>query len=138
MHQRRMPVDAGVGYEPRSLVDDRADCGVEVETVALGLTAQARRPAHPRLTDQRVDAPLDIGNDVNLRGIEGRSALPLSKAKDNNASCAIGPLVRLFDAGFIDDDVRRAELSLSVEGPDGFMLRGRSSIAEISRDPEVW
>jgi fumarylacetoacetate (FAA) hydrolase family protein len=77
-----------------------------------------------------------LGNDVNLRDIEGRSALLLSKAKDNNASCAIGPFIRLFDAGFTLDDVRRAELALTVEGPDGFVLEGRSSMAEISRDPE--
>lgn len=77
-----------------------------------------------------------LGNDVNLRDIEGRSALLLSKAKDNNASCAIGPFIRLFDGGFTLDDVRRAEVSLTVEGPDGFVLKGYSSMAEISRDPE--
>jgi fumarylacetoacetate (FAA) hydrolase family protein len=77
-----------------------------------------------------------LGNDVNLRDVEGRSALLLSKAKDNNGSCAIGPFIRLFDAGYTLDDVRRAELSLLVEGQDGFVLRGRSSMAQISRDPE--
>jgi fumarylacetoacetate (FAA) hydrolase family protein len=77
-----------------------------------------------------------LGNDVNLRDIEGRSALLLPKAKDNNASCAIGPMIRLFDAGFGLDDVRAAELTLTVEGPDGYLLTGHSSMAEISRDPE--
>jgi fumarylacetoacetate (FAA) hydrolase family protein len=77
-----------------------------------------------------------LGNDVNLRDVEGRSALLLSKAKDNNASCAIGPFIRLFDAGYTLDDVRRAELSLLVEGEDGFVLRGRSSMSKISRDPD--
>ena len=76
-----------------------------------------------------------LGNDVNLRDFEGRSALLLSKAKDNNASCAIGPFVRLFDASFTLDDVRAAELELVVEGQDNFRLEGRSSMAEISRDP---
>ncbi|QYK43103.1 MAG: fumarylacetoacetate hydrolase family protein [Paracoccaceae bacterium] len=76
-----------------------------------------------------------LGNDVNLRDVEGRSALLLSKAKDNNASCAIGPFLRLFDDGYALADVRRAELSLVVEGPEGFVLRGRSSMAQISRDP---
>jgi fumarylacetoacetate (FAA) hydrolase family protein len=76
-----------------------------------------------------------LGNDVNLRDFEGRSALLLSKAKDNNASCAIGPFVRLFDASFGLDDVRAAELSLVVEGEDNFRLEGTSSMAEISRDP---
>jgi fumarylacetoacetate (FAA) hydrolase family protein len=77
-----------------------------------------------------------LGNDVNLRDVEGRSALLLSKAKDNNASCAIGPFIRFFDAGFTLDDVRRMRIDLTVEGPDGFRLEGFSSIAEISRDPE--
>lgn len=77
-----------------------------------------------------------LGNDVNLRDVEGRSALLLSKAKDNNASCAIGPMIRLFDATFTLDDVRAAELDLSVVGEDGFVLAGHSSMREISRDPE--
>ncbi len=76
-----------------------------------------------------------LGNDVNLRDVEGRSALLLSKAKDNNASCAIGPMIRLFDQGYSLDDVRLAELDLTVEGTDGFILKGRSSMKEISRDP---
>ena len=76
-----------------------------------------------------------LGNDVNLRDFEGRSALLLGKAKDNNASCAVGPFIRLFDERFTLDDVRRCELSVTVEGPDGFTLSGRSSMAEISRDP---
>ena len=76
-----------------------------------------------------------LGNDVNLRDVEGRSALLLGKAKDNNASAAIGPFIRLFDAGYGLDDVRRAELTLRVEGADGFVLDGRSSMAQISRDP---
>ncbi|KAA9007994.1 fumarylacetoacetate hydrolase family protein [Histidinibacterium aquaticum] len=77
-----------------------------------------------------------LGNDVNLRDVEGRSALLLGKAKDNNASAAIGPMVRLFDEGFGMEDVRRAEIVLRVEGADGFVLTGRSSMSEISRDPE--
>ena len=76
-----------------------------------------------------------LGNDVNLRDVEGRSALLLGKAKDNNASAAIGPFIRLFDAGYGLDDVRRAELTLRVEGADGFVLDGRSSMDQISRDP---
>jgi fumarylacetoacetate (FAA) hydrolase family protein len=77
-----------------------------------------------------------LGNDVNLRDIEGRSALLLGKAKDNNASCAVGPFIRLFDDGFSLDDVRRAVVRLEIEGEEGFRLEGQSSMAEISRDPE--
>jgi fumarylacetoacetate (FAA) hydrolase family protein len=76
-----------------------------------------------------------LGNDVNLRDFEGRSALLLGKAKDNNASCAIGPFLRLFDQHFGLDDVRRVTVALRVDGPDGFVLRGESSLARISRDP---
>jgi fumarylacetoacetate (FAA) hydrolase family protein len=76
-----------------------------------------------------------LGNDVNLRDFEGRSALLLGKAKDNNASCAIGPFIRLFDDAFTIDTVRRADIALTVDGRDGFALRGSSSIGEISRDP---
>jgi fumarylacetoacetate (FAA) hydrolase family protein len=76
-----------------------------------------------------------LGNDVNLRDFEGRSALLLSKAKDNNASCAVGPLLRLFDKTFSLDDVRRMDVGLTVKGQDGFVLEGHSSIGKISRDP---
>ena len=76
-----------------------------------------------------------LGNDVNLRDIEGRSALLLGKAKDNNASCAIGPFIRLFDDTFTIDDVRGAEISLTVDGPEGYRLTGHSSMDQISRDP---
>lgn len=76
-----------------------------------------------------------LGNDVNLRDFEGRSALLLGKAKDNNASCSLGPFVRLFDGEFTIDDVRAAEVALTIEGEDGYVLRGASSMREISRDP---
>jgi fumarylacetoacetate (FAA) hydrolase family protein len=76
-----------------------------------------------------------LGNDVNLRDFEGRSALLLGKAKDNNGSCAIGPFVRLFDSGYDLDAVRGAVIRLEVRGDDGFVLEGSSSMAQISRDP---
>jgi len=77
-----------------------------------------------------------LGNDVNLRDIEGRSALLLGKAKDNNAATALGPFIRFFDATFGIDDVRQAVVSLTVAGEDNFRLEGASSMAQISRDPE--
>lgn len=76
-----------------------------------------------------------LGNDVNLRDIEGRSALLLGKAKDNNASCAIGPFIRLFDASFTLDHVRREVVQLQVRGMDGFVMDGINSMDQISRDP---
>ncbi|WP_439648263.1 fumarylacetoacetate hydrolase family protein [Acuticoccus kalidii] len=77
-----------------------------------------------------------LGNDVNLRDVEGRSALLLGKAKDNNASASLGPFIRLYDDGFGAADVASAEVSLTVEGTDGFRLDGASSMSEISRSPE--
>ena len=76
-----------------------------------------------------------LGNDVNLRDFEGRRALLLGKAKDNNASGAIGPFIRLFDEGFGLDDVRRCDVALTVRGGDGFTFTARSSMSQISRDP---
>jgi fumarylacetoacetate (FAA) hydrolase family protein len=76
-----------------------------------------------------------LGNDLNLRDFEGRSALLLGKAKDNNASCAVGPFIRLFDEHFGIDDVRQCELRLKVEGPEGFVMQGSSALNQISRDP---
>jgi fumarylacetoacetate (FAA) hydrolase family protein len=76
-----------------------------------------------------------LGNDVNLRDFEGRSALLLSKAKDNNASCSIGPFVRLFDDTFSLDDVRGADVAVHVQGEDQFTVEGTNSMRQISRDP---
>jgi fumarylacetoacetate (FAA) hydrolase family protein len=76
-----------------------------------------------------------LGNDVNLRDFEGRSALLLGKAKDNNASCAIGPFIRLFDGHFGMDDIRRCDVALDIAGPDGFEFTARCSMSTISRDP---
>jgi fumarylacetoacetate (FAA) hydrolase family protein len=76
-----------------------------------------------------------LGNDVNLRDFEGRSALLLGKAKDNNASCAVGPFLRLFDGTFSLDDVRKSVITVRVDGPDQFVLDDSSSMAKISRDP---
>ena len=77
-----------------------------------------------------------LGNDVNLRDVEGRSALLLGKAKDNNASASLGPFIRLFDASFSIEDVKAAEIGLKVTGEDGFELDGHSSMSQISRTPE--
>ena len=76
-----------------------------------------------------------LGNDVNLRDLEGRSALLLGRAKDNNASCAVGPFLRLFDESFGLESVCTSEVSLTVEGIDGYLLRGNSQLTEISRTP---
>ncbi len=113
---------------------------------AVGCGADAGFHAHSHWNNPEPEAVLIIasdgriigatlGNDVNLRDFEGRSALLLGKAKDQNASAALGPFVRLFDATFSLDDVRAMEISLDIEGEDGFRLEGRSSMRQISRDP---
>ena len=76
-----------------------------------------------------------LGNDVNLRDVEGRSALLLGKAKDNNASTSIGPFIRFFDEAFTYEDICKAELSMKVTGLDGFVMSGHSNMSEISRAP---
>ena len=75
-----------------------------------------------------------LGNDVNLRDVEGRSALLLTRAKDNNGSCAIGPFIRLFDADFTLDNVRAAKVALRIDGPM-VSLAGVNLMSQISRDP---
>lgn len=76
-----------------------------------------------------------LGNDVNLRDFEGRSALLLGKGKDNNASASIGPFVRVFDDGFDLSSVRQARVSLQVSGEDGFRFTEASSMELMTRDP---
>jgi len=77
-----------------------------------------------------------LGNDVNLRDVEGRSALLLGKAKDNNGACSIGPFIRVFDDNFSLDDVKNTDIHLNIQGEDGFELDGLSSMSKISRSPE--
>jgi fumarylacetoacetate (FAA) hydrolase family protein len=117
--------------QPMSAVGTGADIGIHPESRWNNPEPEVVLAVNSR--GETVGATL--GNDVYLRDFEGRSALLLGKAKDNHASCAIGPFIRLFDDNFTIDDVRRAHLAMRVEGPDGFVLDGASSIAEISRDP---
>jgi fumarylacetoacetate (FAA) hydrolase family protein len=130
-----------VGIGPDAEVFTKAPVLSSVGTGAeIGIHAQSAwnnpEPEIVLAVDSRGNAVgATLGNDVNLRDFEGRSALLLGKAKDNNASCAIGPFIRLFDAGFSIDDVRSDTVDLLVEGPEGFTMRGASSMARISRDP---
>lgn len=115
-----------------------------LSTVGTGALVGVRSDSHWNNPEPEVVLVVDgfgrvvgatLGNDVNLRDFEGRSALLLSKAKDNTASCAIGPLIRLFDSHFGMADLRRARVELVIEGTDGFVLNGVNLMVEISRDP---
>ncbi len=110
--------------------------GTEIGILAKSLWNNPEPEIVLAVTSRGTIAGASLGNDVNLRDYEGRSALLLGKAKDNNASCAIGPFIRLFDERFSLDDVRRAEIAMRVDGSDGFVLHGSSSMSQISRDPE--
>jgi fumarylacetoacetate (FAA) hydrolase family protein len=117
--------------QPLSAVGMGADIGIHPKSVWNNPEPEVVLAVNSR--GETVGATL--GNDVNLRDFEGRSALLLGKAKDNNASCAIGPFIRLFDAHFGIAEVRRCDLSLRVDGPEGFTMLGSSSLTKISRDP---
>ncbi|MBC7267757.1 MAG: fumarylacetoacetate hydrolase family protein [Streptomyces sp.] len=131
-------LEVGIGPDPEvftkapvlSAVGTGADIGVLADSVWNNPEPEAVLVVDSR---GRVRGAT-LGNDVNLRDIEGRSALLLSRAKDNNASCAIGPFVRLLDDGFDLDTVRRLDIGLRVDGADGYVLEGSSSMREISRD----
>ena len=110
-------------------------CGVEVGIHPGSVWNNPEPEVVLAVTSRGAVVGASLGNDVNLRDFEGRSALLLGKAKDNNGSCAIGPFIRLFDVEFGLDDVRRCEVLLTVAGPDGFRLGGSSSMSQISRDP---
>jgi fumarylacetoacetate (FAA) hydrolase family protein len=117
--------------QPMSAVGTGADIGIHRQS-----TWNNPEPEIVLAINSRGDTVgATLGNDVNLRDFEGRSALLLGKAKDNNASCAIGPFIRLFDRTFTMDTVRESDIALTVEGPEGFALTGSSSIGQISRDP---
>lgn len=116
--------------QPMSAVGTGADIGIHPDSIWNNPEPEVVLAIAP--SGRIVGAML--GNDVNLRDFEGRSALLLGRAKDNNGSCAVGPVLRLFDDTFDLDAIRRIELELRIEGPDGFALEDRSSMAFISRD----
>ncbi len=132
-------LEVGIGPDPevftKAPVLSTVGCGA---TVGVRSTSAWNNP-EPEVALLVSSAGRPVGatlaNDVNLRDVEGRSALLLGEAKDNNASCSVGPFVRLFDDHFGLDEVRAMEVALEVHGTDGFTLTGSSNLALISRDP---
>ncbi len=116
--------------QPMSAIGTGADIGLHPDSTWSNPEPEAVLVIDPR----GCIVGATLGNDVNLRDFEGRSALLLGRAKDNNASCAVGPFIRLFDETFGLDDLRHAEIALSIEGEDGYRLDAASSMSAISRD----
>jgi fumarylacetoacetate (FAA) hydrolase family protein len=132
-------LEVGIGPDPEIFTKAPVLSAVGVGA-QIGVLARSRwNNPEPELvlavTSTGAPVAATLGNDVNLRDFEGRSALLLTEAKDNNASCAIGPFLRLFDDSFTLDDARGMEITLTVHGTDGFTLQGTSSVSQISRDP---
>ena len=109
--------------------------GIALVSVVVGRAWPGRRDTPALAGTSLTSTTVRVHRDVNLRDVEGRSALLLGKAKDNNASCAIGPFIRLFDDGFTLGDLEQVRVSLRVEGEDGFVMTGESPMEAISRSP---
>lgn len=131
-------LEVGIGPDPeiftKAPVLSAVGTGAEIGVLARSTWNNPEPELVLAVTSRGEPVAATLGNDVNLRDFEGRSALLLTEAKDNNASCAIGPFLRLFDDGFTLDDARDLEVSLQITGNDGFQLEGVNPVAEISRD----
>jgi fumarylacetoacetate (FAA) hydrolase family protein len=132
-------LEVGIGADPeiftKAPVLSSVGCGQSIGVLSRSVWNNPEPEAVLVVRSDGTAVGATLGNDVNLRDFEGRSALLLAMAKDNNASCAVGPFVRLFDESFDLDDVRGMDITLTVTGADGFVLTGASSMKEISRDP---
>ncbi|GHE84028.1 fumarylacetoacetate hydrolase [Amycolatopsis deserti] len=131
-------LEVGIGEDPeiftKAPVLSAVGTGAEIGVLARSTWNNPEPELVLVVSSSGTPVAATLGNDVNLRDFEGRSALLLTEAKDNNASCAIGPFLRLFDDGFTLDDARATEVALEVTGSDGFTLHGVNPVSEISRD----
>jgi fumarylacetoacetate (FAA) hydrolase family protein len=135
----RARLEVGIGPDPeiftKAPIMSAVGTGAEIGVLSRSSWNNPEPELVLAVTSQGTPVGAMLGNDVNLRDFEGRSALLLTEAKDNNASCAVGPFIRLFDDSFTLDHVRTLDIRLRVVGRDGFVLDGVSSMSEISRDP---
>ena len=132
-------LEVGIGPDPeiftKAPVLSAVGTGADIGVLARSVWNNPEPEVVLAVTSSGRAVGATLGNDVNLRDFEGRSALLLTEAKDNNASCAMGPFLRLFDDSFTVDDVRVLDVSLRIEGPEGYVLEAVSSMSEMSRDP---
>ncbi|HEY0541770.1 MAG TPA: fumarylacetoacetate hydrolase family protein [Actinoallomurus sp.] len=132
-------LEVGIGPDPeiftKAPVLSAVGLGAQIGVLARSSWNNPEPELVLAVTSRGVVVGATLGNDVNLRDFEGRSALLLTEAKDNNASCAVGPFIRLFDDTFSVDDAGRQDITLRIDGPEGYVLEGVSSVGEISRDP---
>ena len=132
-------LEVGIGPDPeiftKAPVLSAVGLGAQIGVLARSSWNNPEPELVLAVTSRGVVVGATLGNDVNLRDFEGRSALLLTEAKDNNASCAVGPFIRLFDDTFSVDDAGRQDITLRIDGPEGYVLEGVSSVGEISRNP---
>jgi fumarylacetoacetate (FAA) hydrolase family protein len=132
-------LEVGIGPDPeiftKAPILSSVGVGAEIGVLARSTWNNPEPELVIAVTSAGEPVAATLGNDVNLRDFEGRSALLLPEAKDNNASCAVGPFLRLFDADFTLDAATRLDIRLRVEGPDGYLLEAVSPVGEISREP---
>jgi fumarylacetoacetate (FAA) hydrolase family protein len=132
-------LEVGIGPDPeiftKAPVLSSVGLGAQIGVLARSSWNNPEPELVLAVTSRGVVVGATLGNDVNLRDFEGRSALLLTEAKDNNASCAVGPFIRLFDDTFSVDDAGRQDITLRIDGPEGYVLEGVSSVGEISRNP---
>lgn len=131
-------LEVGIGPDPeiftKAPVLSAVGIGADIGVLARSIWNNPEPEVVLAVTSSGQAVGATLGNDVNLRDFEGRSALLLTEAKDNNASCALGPFIRLFDDSFTVDDVRGLDVTMRIEGPEGYVLEAVSSMSEMSRD----
>jgi fumarylacetoacetate (FAA) hydrolase family protein len=132
-------LEVGIGPDPeiftKAPVLSAVGTGAEIGVLARSTWNNPEPEMVLAVTSDGRPVAATLGNDVNLRDFEGRSALLLTEAKDNNASCALGPFLRLFDEEFTLDDARAVDVTLRISGPEGYQLEGVNPVSEISRHP---
>jgi fumarylacetoacetate (FAA) hydrolase family protein len=132
-------LEVGIGPDPeiftKAPVLSPVGTGADIGVLSRSVWNNPEPEVVLAVSSEGIAVGATLGNDVNLRDFEGRSALLLTEAKDNNASCAIGPFIRLFDQSFGIDQVRNLDVTMRIEGPEGYVLEAVSSMSEITRDP---